>query len=543
MKSYYLIVFSLLLFSPLTVYGATWFDEDWTYNKAIFVDADEVSGTLTNFPVLVNITDTDLRDKANINDIFFTDVFHETKFDHEIEHYDSSIGWLVAWVELPSINDVDDFQFYMYYNDTGSNGPQENVTGTWDGYDYEGVYHLHDDFLDSTGNGNDGTNTGSTFADGQVANGTSFDGINDFVQLNNQENMAYNYTDAFSVSFWTSRNNIAETDGIVMKSIGTGSTQNGWYCFWNAAGKVICEFGNGVADWAVIGGSNEDTGDPVHITMTYDGSENQLGMCIWEDGVFDSCGTDQNSTGSMVNTQNVTFGANALGGNLCECNTIDEVRIYNYVVSQDWIETKYRNEQNATSNNFIYLGNERTVQPNKDTIYLRINAPSSTVMGGVMLTDCGEHQVKGINGSGQIECNTGEYLFDFLAVDEPGVTNSIVCVDTELSVPLEINSVYILSGALMHTSTTTADFRWCWGIQPSWFGTSAKDGANALTGSLLTELTNGYSGATRTAHVTAIIHTNTDAGLLTVQYAQATADPVGTTTLVDDSWIFVRKVG
>ena len=39
-------------------------EQGWQYRKAIIINSSQVSGDLTNFPVLVNITDSDLKYKA-----------------------------------------------------------------------------------------------------------------------------------------------------------------------------------------------------------------------------------------------------------------------------------------------------------------------------------------------------------------------------------------------------------------------------------------------------------------------------------------------
>jgi hypothetical protein len=67
---------------------------------------------LSNFPVLISITDTDLRDKARSdgNDIVFRwdDGTCATGpcigLDHEIEKWNSSTGELIAWVRIPTYN-------------------------------------------------------------------------------------------------------------------------------------------------------------------------------------------------------------------------------------------------------------------------------------------------------------------------------------------------------------------------------------------------------------------------------------------------------
>ena len=70
------------------------------YRKAITIDHTLVPASLTNFPVLINISnDSDLGDhvvNANGYDLVFTDV-GGTQLDHEVESWSGATGSLVAW--------------------------------------------------------------------------------------------------------------------------------------------------------------------------------------------------------------------------------------------------------------------------------------------------------------------------------------------------------------------------------------------------------------------------------------------------------------
>ena len=65
----------------------------------------------------------------------------------------------------------------MYYGYPAA-ADQQNVPGVWSN-GYEAVYHLNDDFLDSTINVRNATNNGSIDIVGQVADGQDFTPIDD----------------------------------------------------------------------------------------------------------------------------------------------------------------------------------------------------------------------------------------------------------------------------------------------------------------------------------------------------------------------------
>ena len=86
------LILILLIVTPISFYlfnkqaKADWWNDDWHYRKSITINSSQVAGDLTNFPMLVSITDSDLSNKAqaNGNDIVFT-LNNGTRLDHEIE--------------------------------------------------------------------------------------------------------------------------------------------------------------------------------------------------------------------------------------------------------------------------------------------------------------------------------------------------------------------------------------------------------------------------------------------------------------------------
>lgn len=160
---------------PTTVLGQGWYDGNWGYRKKITIDNTMVAGDLANFPVLLDFTDTDLRDKARSDgwDILFTADDGTTKLDHDFEDYDGASGAIVVWVEVTNLSGSVDTDIYMYYGYATVPSNQENETGTWSN-GYEAVYHLHNNsFADATGN-HDATNSGSASTTGIAGDGRNF---------------------------------------------------------------------------------------------------------------------------------------------------------------------------------------------------------------------------------------------------------------------------------------------------------------------------------------------------------------------------------
>jgi hypothetical protein len=80
--------------------------DGWGNRKKITIDSSKVIADQTNFPVLINIVDQDLanRTQPDGDDIMFIASDETTKYNHEIESYDSSTGKLVAWVNITSLS-------------------------------------------------------------------------------------------------------------------------------------------------------------------------------------------------------------------------------------------------------------------------------------------------------------------------------------------------------------------------------------------------------------------------------------------------------
>ena len=200
-----------------------WYDNSFGYRKQITIDRSKIpSGNLAYFPVLINTTDTDLKDTTNGGnvgqsdggDIVFTARDKTTKLDFEKESYTSSTGALTYWVEVPAVNGTGattDTVIYMYYG-SSTIADQWDMNATWNeggaATGFQVVHHLQEtdidggvgDIKDSTSNGNNVTTTGMDTNDqvaGQVNGSFAFDGINDF--LDGSLSQTFN---TFTASMW-----------------------------------------------------------------------------------------------------------------------------------------------------------------------------------------------------------------------------------------------------------------------------------------------------------------------------------------------------
>ncbi|MGD9397810.1 MAG: DUF2341 domain-containing protein, partial [Candidatus Thorarchaeota archaeon] len=173
--------------------------QSFQYRKDITIDRGRHLGTsVNNFPVMIDITDSDLETdvQSDGDDIVF--VSNNTLLSHQIELFDQASGHLVAWCKTNltgSINTV----ISMYYGNPLL-GNMENPEDVWT-ESFASVWHLDEDatagqstatHYDSTAGGYDGTQSGNYDDTGRAGSGQHFDGANDQVVIAASESLEPN---------------------------------------------------------------------------------------------------------------------------------------------------------------------------------------------------------------------------------------------------------------------------------------------------------------------------------------------------------------
>ncbi len=153
-----------------------WWNGSWTKRTLLTFDNSGQTENLVNFPVLVKLDSSRIEyaDTQNLGqDLRFVDADGSTVLDHEIEEWNES-GTSYVWVEIPQIDGSSSTDYiWMYYGNSGASDGQD-AQGAWNA-SYEGVYHLHDDYQDSTSNGHHGTNQGAADGAGMAGDGADFE--------------------------------------------------------------------------------------------------------------------------------------------------------------------------------------------------------------------------------------------------------------------------------------------------------------------------------------------------------------------------------
>lgn len=111
----------------------------YTHRMPILIDSGNFPTDRTNYVILIDITDADLRTLDNggyvVNDdgsdIAFTDA---NKIDHipgKVQIYNPATGHLVAWVKVPAISSAADTLFYLYCGCTEIDPQKPQATAVW----------------------------------------------------------------------------------------------------------------------------------------------------------------------------------------------------------------------------------------------------------------------------------------------------------------------------------------------------------------------------------------------------------------------------
>jgi hypothetical protein len=328
-------------------------------NRRITIDSTKVEGSsdLTNFPFLIRIqNDCNLKSAANGGgvqnsngwDIIFTDSDGVTQLDHEIEEYDGTTGDLTAWVRVPTLPYNSDKDIYMYYGKSGLTCDPSNPTGVW-ASGYEAVYHLNDDFEDSTSHNRDATAEDTGTYGAVIADGEDF-GPQDEIAIGN-----WNFSgDELTLQAWARFDDFYQDDPRVFSKASGTSEQN--HVFMLGLGGT----GENYLRMRIKTGTDDltgtttivDTDDPLSsgnwylIAGTYDGAN----MRMLLDGVQVHSAA---KTGNLrVNSWNIALG-NHPGGTSTTYSSmdgkLDEVRILSAARSANWLRTEYNNQSDPDS--------------------------------------------------------------------------------------------------------------------------------------------------------------------------------------------------
>lgn len=347
--------------------------ENWNNRVKLSLDKTKINSDLTDFPVRLHISATSGINNADLSNIFdklgangkkiaITTSDGITQCYVEIERWDSINKEAELWVKVPSISSTEDTTLYLYYDPAQTDNTQyvgdansaaaENVWGS----NYKAVYHISQDpsgvappILDSSSNNNDGTSKGnmtsSDLVDGQIGKAIEFDGVNDYIEVNNSVSLN---PGVITIETW------AKSNTPTWNNYGFLVSKRDAYILHPNSGSKSITFYIMVGGWISVTFSdpNLDITQWHHYAGTYDGSS----IKIYVDGVLKNSivypgSISTTDTGSLFIGWDDGFGGRYFNG------AIDEVTISNIAYSDAWIKASYHSQ----NDNLISFGSIESI--------------------------------------------------------------------------------------------------------------------------------------------------------------------------------------
>lgn len=354
-----LFLFSFLFLFLTSLSFSAWLS-GYGYRKKITIQGTLLDGNVTHFPLLIYIVDADIDDHCDDDgtgswDIMFTQSDGSTELDIDWLDYSEAGGnaTIICYVSDAGwgIESDGSTYIYLYYGNAAAGDPGTRA-GVYDA-NYVAIYHLdesgngtNDEFVDSTGTGNDGTGGGQSGAGDGNATPDQVTGKihkgNDWVLGNSDRigigsDTSIDDLGACTFSFWIEPDDDTwgRIFGKLRTSIGQNDTNNQLYLKVEHATTALITISNN----ALI---PIDT--MTHVAITWDGSTASANVIFYQNGAVHGNASEQDGVGGRT----TDAGSNALLGSKYDESsnfdgTLDEFRISDSVRAVAWIKFSHAN--------------------------------------------------------------------------------------------------------------------------------------------------------------------------------------------------------
>jgi hypothetical protein len=270
-----------------------------------------------------------------------------------------SVNEDVVWVKLPSISNVTDTSFYMYYGNPSAVDGQD-PTNVWDS-GCKMVQHLHETFgvhRDSTANANDGTPQSglNQNATGKIDGADDFDGSNDYIDCGTNSSLEFGAGQDFALSAWIKADTFSDAVNYKFIFIKRFGTDNYYYeivvdsnqkklQLWMSSGTTV----------TVTNTQTLNTGQWYYVCLSVD-RDAPSGAKLFVN-LNPATADPRPASGSLGSGGHFEIGRSSLNAGCAYFDgIIDEARVSNVARSTAWIHAEYHNQNDPTT--FYTMGTE-----------------------------------------------------------------------------------------------------------------------------------------------------------------------------------------
>ena len=312
--------------------------------KKATVRAADVPSTQTDFPSYVDLDRLGVTTLAEAQSIrVYADEAKTVEWAREI------VSATEMHVKVPSLTSTVDI--YVDWDGVRSDYAVTATYGrnaVWT--DYAGVWHMQassGSFVDSTGNGNSATNTGTlpNQVAGKIGKAQDYNGTSDKSTVAGDS--TFDFSSGYTLSFWANADSFGNSSSSPSTAIGSGFVSNKYqFMIGNWSDWGPNNWGGGFYDgkWRTVSlDSFPATSTWFQTHMTYDNSSLKF--------FVDGANEDTLSYTGTISTDNPDIGFGCFlqgnGGRLFD-SRLEEIRIKITADTANWITTEYNN-QNAES--------------------------------------------------------------------------------------------------------------------------------------------------------------------------------------------------
>ena len=234
---------------------------------------------------------------------------------------------------------------------------------------------------DTIGNNHGTLENNPTWSGGQVNGGLSFDGVNDYVEV--ADNNALDFgTGDFSLSTWVNTSDSSGIDVIVDKRVETFGLVQG-YVLYNYNGNLGFQLADGIGQgWTnYLSNVSISDGNWHQVTVTID-RDSTTGGRWYVDGVEVGTFNPTGRQGSLSNSRPLTLGRRSDLASGYFNGSLDEVQLFNQSLSASDVLSLYNNPGNNSNddlaNRLNLSGSSVSANGNNDGFTAELGEPSQS---------------------------------------------------------------------------------------------------------------------------------------------------------------------